>query len=292
MQANIFSHALMILATLLISTSFPVCQILAPKLDTGVLTFLRFFLAALIFLPIVFFRYKLKWPTPKKLFQYSLISLCLIIFFWSMFEALRYTSTLNTGALYALIPGISAMFSLILVREELHFGKVLAFFFGIIGCVWVIFRGDIGAFLSLDYHQGDLIFLGGVILMSLYMPLVKYFHSGEPVPIMTFWIIVSGAVWLFLFNYKTIQEVRFLEIEFSILLGLGYLAIFTTIVTFFILQFVTIQIGPTKVAGYSYLNPVAVLLVGSAFFGQAIPSFIVIPGIAIILLSVFVIQKR
>ena len=75
-----FSHAMMIVATLLISTSFPVCQIIAPKLDAGLLTFFRFFLASVIFYPIVYLKYKFKWPGLKRIFQYSLIS-----FAWSHF---------------------------------------------------------------------------------------------------------------------------------------------------------------------------------------------------------------
>ena len=286
------SHAMMILATLLISTSFPVCQIIAPKLDTGLLTFFRFFLAALIFYPIVYLKYKFKWPGSKRIFQYSLISFCLVTFFWSMFEALRYTSALNAGTLFALVPGISAIFSTILVRETLHRGKILAFALGIFGSVWVVFQGDINVLLSLDYNKGDLIFFCGVFFMSLYTPLIKHFHSGEPVPVMTFWIILSGTVWLFLFNQSAVWKVSFEEIEYSVIAGLLYLSVFTTIISFFLLQFATIQIGPTKVASYSYLNPVAVLVVATLFFEQSVPSITVLPGVIIVLLAVIAIQKK
>jgi drug/metabolite transporter (DMT)-like permease len=209
-----------------------------------------------------------------------------------MFEALRYTSALNAGTLYALVPGISAIFSAVLVREQLHLGKILAFVLGIFGSVWVVFRGDINTLLSLDYNKGDIIFIGGVFLMSLYTPLVKRFHSGEPVPVMTFWIILSGTVWLFFFNQSTVWKVSFEEIEFSVIAGLLYLSIFTTIISFFLLQFATIQIGPTKVASYSYLNPVAVLVVSTVFFGHSVPSLTVLPGVIIVLLAVIAIQKK
>ena len=287
-----FSHAMMIVATLLISTSFPVCQIIAPKLDAGLLTLFRFFLASVIFYPIVYLKYKFKWPGLKRIFQYSLISFCLVTFFWSMFEALRYTSALNAGTLYALVPGLSAVFSMILLKEKLDRGRILAFLLGIFGSVWVVFRGDISALLSLDYNKGDLIFFVGVFFMSLYTPLIKRFHSGEPVPVMTFWIILSGTVWLFLFNQSNVRTVSFEEIEYSVVVGLLYLSIFTTIISFFLLQFATIQIGPTKVASYSYLNPVAVLLVATLFFGYAVPSITVVPGVIIVLLAVIAIQKQ
>ncbi len=289
---TVSSHAMMILATLLISISFPVCQMIAPKLDTGLLTLFRFVLASLIFYPIVYLKYKFQWPGVKRISRYSLISLCLVTFFWSMFEALRYTSALNTGTLFALIPGISAIFSAILVGEHLPRGKILAFVLGIVGSIWVVFRGDINTLLVLDYNKGDLIFLGGVILMSLYTPLVKRFHSGEPVPVMTFWIILSGTVWLFLFNQDTIWRVDFEDVDSSVIASLLYLSIFTTIISFFLLQFATIQIGPTKVASYSYLNPVAVLMVSTLFFGHKVPSITVFPGVAIVLFAVIVIQQK
>ena len=178
-KSRSLSHAMMILATLLISTSFPVCQIISPKLDTGLLTLFRFFLASLIFYPIVYLKYNFKRPGSKRIFQYSLISFCLVTFFWSMFEALRYTSALNAGTLFALVPGLSAVFSIILVKEKLDRGRALAFLLGIFGSVWVVFRGDINASLVLTII-GDLIFFGGVFFMSLYTPLVKRLHSVSP----------------------------------------------------------------------------------------------------------------
>jgi drug/metabolite transporter (DMT)-like permease len=50
---------------------------------------------------------------------------------------------------------------------------------GMIGAVWVIFRGDLDALLALGLGKGDAIFLAATFSMGCYMPLVKILHRGE-----------------------------------------------------------------------------------------------------------------
>ena len=48
----------------------------------------------------------------------AIIAAPLVGYFWCMFEALRHTSALNAGALFTLVPGLSAIYAAVLVREK------------------------------------------------------------------------------------------------------------------------------------------------------------------------------
>lgn len=282
-------HALMVLASLLVSTSFTVGKAITLGMDPALLTLIRFLFAALFFAPLVAMKYGLHRPSLRALAGYSAISLSITGFFWCMFAALRLTSALNSSALFTLVPGISGIYAMFLLREQLGRHRFLALFICIPGALWVIFRGDINQMLALRFNTGDLLFLAGCFVMAFYTPLVKKFHHGESMAEMTLWIIICGSAWLLLFSASTIRHTDFTAVPGFVWLGIVYLAIFTTIITFFLTQHATLIIGPTRVMAYSYLYPACVLLINWGM-GSETPEPRTIPGILLVILAMFVVQ--
>jgi drug/metabolite transporter (DMT)-like permease len=283
-------HALMVLSWGLVATSFPVGAAIAHGLDPKLLTLLRFILASALFAPYVVLRHGLTWPGWPAMLRYATIGACIATFFWCMFEALLLTSALNTGTLFTLVPGISAIYAAVLVRERLGGHRLVALACGLIGALWVIFRGDPARLLALDLNLGDLIFFGGCLAMGFYMPLVRRFHRGEPTAVMTLWVLISAAGWLLLFNNTALWRIPWWHSEGKVFAGIAYLAVFTTIATFFLQQYATPRIGPTRVTSYSYLIPAFV--VGIEWLaGQGLPPPMTLPGIAVILIAIVVLQR-
>jgi drug/metabolite transporter (DMT)-like permease len=284
-----FIHLLMVIAAILVSTSFTVGAAITAELDPVVLTFVRFSLAACIFGPWVYFNYGLRFSI--SLFcRCALISGCLVIFFCCMFLSLRYTSALNTSVIFALVPSISGGYALLFVGERLRKEQLLALAFGVVGVVWVIFRGDMSLLFAMEWNKGDLIFLGGCFAMGLYTPLVKILHRGEPMAIMTFWVLVTGSLWLLFFAGGNMATVDWGAVPAFAWTGIAYLAVFTTIITFFLTQFAVPYLGPTRVTSYSYLYPGFVLVI-DLLLGHGLPPLRVIPGILVVLAAMVVLQN-
>ena len=281
----------MVVATALIATSFPVGAAITHGLEPVVLTLLRFALAAVLFGPIVAWRFGLPLPGWRDLVRYSAVSACLVGFFWGMFEALRHTSALNTGTLFTLTPAIAAAASALLLRERLRPAARLALPVGIAGAVWVIFRGDLDALLGLQLGKGDAIFFAACLAMGFYMPLLRRLHRGEPMARMTFWILVTGTGWLLLLALPRLGAVQWGAVTPAVWAGIAYLAVFTTIITFFIYQWSSTVIGPTRVMSYTYLNPALVLTIGLGF-GEPLPPPATYPGILVILAATVILQRR
>lgn len=288
--SRLFIHLLMVVCATLVSTSFTVGAAIAAELDPAVLTLVRFILAACLFGPWVARRYGLQFSL--SLFaRCALISGCLVIFFCCMFLSLRFTTALNTSVIFALVPSISWLYAMVFTGERLRGNQVLALAFGMIGAVWVIFRGDLAQLLAMAWNRGDAIFLGGCFAMGLYTPLVKLLHRGESMAVMTFWVLVTGSLWLIPFAAVRFPAVAWSAVPLFAWLGIGYLAVFTTIVTFFLTQYSVPYLGPTRVMAYSYLYPGLVLLLDLAL-GHGLPKARVIPGVFIVLAAMFVLQKR
>jgi drug/metabolite transporter (DMT)-like permease len=289
-QASLpFVHLLMIVSATLVSTSFTVGAAITSYLDPAILTLVRFMLAVALFGPWVKLKFGWNWSW-SLLLRTSLISACLVGFFYCMFLALRYTTPLHTSVLFALVPSMSAIYSLILFRQRLVREQLLALICGLIGVIWVIFKGDLSLLLSLAWNKGDLIFLGGCFAMGLYTPLIKLLHRGESMAVMTFWVLVTGSFWLLLLAGTELRAVAWQLVPVQVWLGIGYLAVFTTIITFFLTQYSVPHLGPTRVMAYSYLYPALVLVI-EFLLGHGGPPLRVLPGVLVILAAMFILQR-
>lgn len=280
----------MLLTATLVSTSFTVGKAIADGMDPTVLTLIRFICATLFFLPYVHRKYGITRPVPTSLLRYGVISLVLVGFFILMFLSLQYTTALNTGVIFTLVPGISGVYSMILLSERLGRNRLLALMLAMIGAVWVLFHGNPANLMAMELNRGDLIFFCGCLLMALYTPLVKLFYRGEPMAVMTFWILLTGCGWLLLMAAPKLMTTPWAAIEPAIWIGIVYLAVFCTIITFFLSQWSTLHLGPTRVMAYSYLYPPLILLIDWSL-GHGLPPERTLPGIILIALTMIVVQK-
>jgi drug/metabolite transporter (DMT)-like permease len=283
-------HLQLLLGRALVATSFPVGAAITHGLEPELLMLARFALATVLFAPYVAWRHGLVLPSMKAFVGYALIGACVAAFFWCMFAALRYTTALNTASIYTFLPCIAAFYAAIMVKERIGRKRMAALVLGAIGALWVVFRGDLNLALSLGFNKGDLIFLAGLFAMGLYTPMVRRFNRNEPAAVMSFWVLVTATLWFLLLSNAAVFETDWTAVDIDVWVGVVYLAIFTTIITFFIMQHATLQVGPTRVISYGYLIPAFVVVLEWAL-GKGLPSAMTLPGIAIILIAMFVVQS-
>ena len=281
-------HLLMVVSALLVSTSFIVGKAITAGLDPAALTLIRFLLATVFLFPYIIRRHGLMFNW-FLVFRCALISLSLVAFFYSMFLSLRYTSALNISVIFTLVPAFAGLYALLLVKEKLTGAKIIALACGMIGAIWVIFRGDPSQLLAMQWNRGDLIFMAGCVAMGLYTPLVRLLSRDEPMVVMTFWILVTGSIWLLLLSGQRLLVIEWGAVSATVWLGICYLALFTTVITFFLTQYSIAFLGPTRVMAYSYLYPTLVLLL-DVVMGRGLPQPQVIPGVLVVLAAMFVIQ--
>jgi drug/metabolite transporter (DMT)-like permease len=159
------------------------------------------------------------------------------------------------------------------------------------GALWVIFRGDLNRLLGLDVNHGDLLFLAGCFMMAAYTPLVKRIHQQESMVVMTFWVLATGVVWLLILSFQGLGAVNWQGVEMKVWAGIVYLAIFSTIITFYLTHIATLYLGPTRVMAYSYFYPAFVLVINWGL-GKELPPAIILPGVAVVTLATVVMQRE
>ena len=109
--------------------------------------------------------------------------------------------------------------------------------------------------------------------------------------VMTFWVFLTGAGWLLIASGHGILDVDWSIISGQVYGGIIYLSFFSTLVTFFLLQVCIVKIGATKAAAYSFLTPVLVILI-SVLTGGDVFELITMPGIILVILAMFIIQRE
>ena len=141
-----------------------------------------------------------------------------------------------------------------------------------------------------EVNIGDGIFLAGCLGYAVYSSLIKRLHRGEPVLVQTFWTMVAAALWLLAASNVKLWRTDWSGVEVVVLGGVVYLAVLPTLISFFLTQYTTLRLGPTRVQAYGYALPAIVLLLDLAL-GKPAPPLMTVPGLAIVLLASLAVQR-
>ena len=287
----VWAHCLVLIATALVAGSFIASAKLASLISPYSLTLLRFLCSALVLAPVILLQPELRVQVLPALPRAMVISFFFSAFFVCMFEALRTTSSLNTAAIYTLVPLITAVLSRTALGDELAPGRVAIYLLGAVSACWVILTSQPAAALTLSINTGDLIFLGGAVLMGCYAVSMKLLYRKDDMIVMVFGILVGGTVWMSFALLATGAELGWQRLEGPHIQYMIYLVFGATIGTVYLFQRTIVALGPSRVNAYIYLNPALVALLAFIIDGARI-SIVVLPGILLSVTATFLLQRR
>ncbi|KGJ95854.1 DMT family transporter [Thalassotalea sp. ND16A] len=288
---NLRYHFLALLVTLLVAGSFLSSAKLSAVINPFSLTLLRFVIAAAVLLPLVLLKKQYRTGIRKALPRGLVMSLFFSVFFICMFAALKATTALNTGTLYTLVPFMTAILSLIAFKEKIANKMLFIYLLGIAGTSWVIFAGDINALLAFSLNQGDAIFIAGCVSMVCFSISMKLLYRGDEMVVVVFCTLLGGAFWMLLALVLFKQPTQWHLLNTSLQFHMGYLALFATLASTFIIQKITLVLGPKKVMAYIYLSPVFVAFLMWIIEGQSIPT-VVYPGMLLSIAATVILQLQ
>ena len=249
------SHFWMIVFSLIIAGSFPVSATITKSIDSTVLTFWRFLTATLFFGLMLPFVKNSKIPGWRDLGRYGIVGGSYGLFFILMFEALKFTSPLNTSTIYTTLPLLTVLMGRA-IGEPVQIRQLAILALSMVATLWVIFRGEWGRFVGLQYSQGDILFFGGTCCLAIYMHAMKHLQRDESKVCFTFYSLLIATTALL---FTAIIRTHGLHVPSApVWLGIAYLAGPSTAVTFWILQYTAPRLGPNRVVAYTFATPSAV----------------------------------
>lgn len=281
MSKTLYAHILILIATFISGGSFLVAQKLSGIINPISINLLRFLIATLTLLPFIFLKkeYRVKLiSTFKRAF---IISFFYTSFLIGMFISLEYTTALNTGAIFTLVPLLTALLSIIFFKQKIPKKQYIVYLFGIIGTCIVVFKANLQLLLSLTLNKGDIFFLISILFISMYSICAKYFYKeDDELFVLVFLTLLGGCIWMSLALIIFNIPLQWDRIEAKDFVSLGYLSIPATLVTAYLYQKCTVILGPKKIMAYTYLTPASIAILMFVVSSQVL-SYWVIMGILI-----------
>jgi drug/metabolite transporter (DMT)-like permease len=253
-------HLAMLLFAALIAGSFSFGGLAARHMEAEPLTLWRYLLTIAVMAALTFGDFRVPAILPKQVWRFLLLGGLIAVYMLTMFRALEFTSPIATGAVFTLMPLMSAGFALPVLGQRTRPGVLAGLLIAAAGAVWVIFRGDVAALLAFDIGTGEIIFFAGVVCHALYVPLIRRFDRGEPAVAFGFWVTVGATIWLIPPGVRGLADTDFSALPLTVYAAVAYLAIVTTAGTFLLLQYASMRLPASKVLGYGYLTPSFIIL--------------------------------
>ncbi|ALM54462.1 EamA-like transporter family protein [Halomonas huangheensis] len=284
----------MLVWALLVGLSFPAVGLLSEGLPPLLLTAMRFAIAALAVLPLVWGAPGLV-PSRPGAWLYALMGLCLAGFFGTMFWAAHRTTALSMATLYVSVPLLAYMLGRMIRVEQRALGLLALLLLGALGALglaWAEAKGDLS---RMQLGPGEAGFFVGCMASALYPVLSKFGlvrgwlspHAG----VRTLWSLVLGGVLIALLGLIFNSPAAMARMTLSDLLLVTYLGMFSSGVTFWLQQRATATLTPAAVTAYGYLVPFVSMLLLFIQQPQAL-SLVWLPGGVMVMAAILLLLRR
>ena len=283
-------HLAMLCFSALVAGSFSLGADAAQFIEPGALNAIRFIVAGGV-VGVLAWRFgHLSRATFVSPWRYGVLGVLFSIYFVTMFEALKTVSAVSTAAVFTLTPFLAALFGWVVLRQRLSPRLAVALAIGAVGALWVIFRADLGAFLSFDIGRGELVFFVGCVAHALYPTAARALNRGEHPLAVNFGMLLAGVVVLVMANAGAIVGTDWSALPSIVWITILYTSIFAGATTFTLLQFAATRLPGAKVMAYTYLVPVWVV-VWEAARGNALPGSMILLGMVLIAIALLILLR-
>jgi drug/metabolite transporter (DMT)-like permease len=292
---NVSPYLLLCLTSLFWSLNFIIGKLLVGVIPPVTLSFLRWFPSLLFFL--VFYRKDL-WQS-RMLFRRHW-GLLLILggtgyFLNSIaaYEAVRFTSTINTSFINAFNPVLIAIAGYLVYRYPVTRMQCAGFLVSLLGVLCIIFKGEPGHILQLRINIGDLFMVGSIVLWSIHTVVYKN-NAGLVAGRVMFCLMMLGGQLLCLplaIADGMADHWQWLGlVGWPHVVGILALSVFPSTLAYLFWNYALSRIPANQVAMFQYLIPVYTTLISVVFLGEQLRAFHLAGG-GLIFFGVFLVTN-
>lgn len=279
------TYLLLTLSAVFWGGTFVAGRQLATQIDPVSAAFLRFALATLMLWAWVAWQHRqVPVLTGRQAIAVVLLGITGIVAYnLFFFEGLKSVEAGRAALIVAINPIIIALASHLLFREPLGGRRAAGVLLSLCGALVVIARGDLTGLLSGSIGIGEWLLLGCVASWSLYT-LIGRRVLGRLSPLVTVaYASLAGTVLLGLLSGMRGGFDTGVVPNPVVWAGIGYLAVFGTVLAFVWFYAGVQAIGATRAAQFINLVPVSGVLLGALVLHEAVTASILGGGIMVIL---------
>lgn len=276
---------LLVLATLLWGGNFVIGRAIAGDIPPVLLAFLRWCLAFVFFLPIVYKRTKKEWPLIKK--QWPIV-LVMALTGVACFNTLVYiglydTTSINASLMNSSTPIMIYILSFIFLKERLSKYQLIGTFISLLGVLFILTKGSLDTLLSFTFNKGDLLVLMAVFCWAIYSLLVKQYATKLP-GYSTFLVTIAlGAIMLLPFTiYESLTTTITINWSAETIGAILYVGIVASIIAFLSWNSGVVALGANKASIYLNFIPLFVAIFAVLFLEEQLLLSQVVGGLGVV----------
>ena len=206
------------------------------------------------------------------------------------YTGLQYTQAINAFLIQSLMPVLIVMLSFLIFRERINFLQATGVFCSLCGAATIIAKGELQIFMSLEFNRGDLFVAAAILCYAGYSALLRLRPKIHPLSFIavTFWVGTLILIPLYLWESATVRSMSF---GFPVVLVIGYVAIFPSIVSYLCFNRGVELIGANRAGLFIHLMPVFGSLMAIVFLGEKFYWFHAM-GIALIAVGIYLATRQ
>ncbi|WP_343060538.1 DMT family transporter [Paenibacillus phyllosphaerae] len=240
------------------------------------MTFSRWTIAVCLLFPIAQLIEKPDWRSVFKAWRLILILSVfgVIGYNFLLYEALRFTTSMNAALVNAMNPALIVLLSALVLRERISGKHGVGLLISLLGVLLVLTKGQLSQIIHIDYNEGDLLMLLAILVWSIYSILGRRMAGIPPIAgtavtaLFGLILLLPFAISFGGFNFPLTKET---------ITGVLYMGIFPSVGSFIFWNASIRQIGASR-AGI-YLNLITVFTaIMSVIMGQTITWIQVLGG--------------
>ncbi|QMU58379.1 MAG: EamA family transporter [Boseongicola sp.] len=284
-------HLALLTFSALVAGSFSFGGRIANDIDPQALTAVRFLVASVLVVVVAGVTGQINRAAARAPWRYLVLGGLFGMYFVLMFVGLKTAHPVSIAAVFTLTPLMAAGFGWWIMRQTTNASMAMALSVGAAGALWVIFRGDLDAFLQFRIGVGEFIFFFGCMAHALYIPLVPRLNRGEPVLIFTLGVLIAGFVVVGATGVTSILATDWSALSLRVWATLGYLVVFATVASIILVQFASFRLKAAKVMAYTYLIPSWVILWEIVLDGD-VPPAVMLPGVGLTVVALLLLLRE
>ncbi|UII57990.1 DMT family transporter [Cytobacillus spongiae] len=272
----------MLLTSLLWGGNFIVGKTLVEYASPGTLTFLRWGIAVICLIPMVWWKEKKLIPPKQSILPLVLMGVTGVALFQALqFMALENTSATNVGLISTLNMFSIAAISYLFLKERVNGYQLLSMIISLFGVLLVLSKGNFEMLVSLSFNKGDLYMLVAVGMWGIYSVCSKW-AMRMVTPMMS--ILYSGIFGLLVLIPFTIPTFAVSAIDIPFVQSILYTGLISTVLCMVFWNIGVNQLGPSTSGLFLNFNPVFTAMLAYLFLGekmtvlQGVGSIIVMAG--------------
>lgn len=267
MGSRNFAFLLAFAASIIYGVSFTVAKEVMPQfIKPYGFILLRVLGATLVFWIVGIFleKEKISLHDFLRIFVASIFGVALNML--AFFKGLSMTTPISASVIMVTSPILVLIFATIFLKEKATKKKLTGIFIGMFGAILLIVYGR-DQITATNAAMGNLLVLVNATSYAMYLILIKNLTKKYHPLTLAKWLYLFGLILVIPFGIVEFNEVEWLTLPVAAIYKMGFVVLFTTVLTYMFNLFAIRKLKPTTLSIFIYLQPVIAstyaLIVGS-----------------------------